>query len=309
MNLKQYLAVMLALFAVAVIIALIPSQEPEPVFARIDYVETKSLSVNTSHVNLQFSIKLTKPEKMENLTLKVKFTDIRTNLLIDEFSKELPEKTGRDYTAVVNCTVRKSHDYLVRILLERDGKVLSRHDMRILGLSSLPPAEKSVEIFVRDADFRLINKSGEHVRVRATYYIDPLANYTVEFHIKAVQLESGVLADESWEERELRKGMTNLVSFSLTLKDGYNYYVVLELWNDGYLIESWKRTLKLNPYKDVEEKSEKEGFRVEDFIVEERTPSPSRYEYDRSPKLAAPGFEVLIAVAAGGVAAWMRRRL
>lgn len=306
MNLKQYLAIMLALFAVAVIIALIPVEKPEPRFTRIDYVETKSLSVNTSHVTLQFRVKMSKPERLENLSLIVKFTDMQTNLLVSEFFKQIPEKTKSDYTAVLNCSVSKSHNYRVRILLEKDGEILATREVRMYGLSSLPPAEKSVDVNVRDADFRLLNKTGEFVRVGVTYYIDIPKNSTVEFHLKAVQLESNVMADDQWVEKELKKDRTNLVSFELTLRDRYNYKIVLELWNAGYLVKSWSHELKLNPEKSSESKVEKEKeFRVEDFITETRVPIPTRYEEKR---FASPGFELLTLVIAGGVALWMRKR-
>lgn len=309
MNLKQYIATITILLIIALIIAVIPAEKPQPKFARIDYVETKALNVNSSHVVLQFSVKISKPEEMKNLTLRVKFVDIQTNLLISEFTESIPEKTKSDYTAILECPVKKTCNYRVRILLEQDGKVLSRHEMRMVGLATLPPAEKSVEISVRDVDFRVLNKTSEFVTVRATYYIDTPNNYTVRFHVKAVQLESNVLADEYWETKSLQKGKTNLVSFLLTLRDGYNYNIVLELWNEDYLIDSWKNYLKFNPDRADREtggEGKEEKFRVEDFIEEERTPVPTEYEYGKRP--ATPGFEAILAIASGGVAMWMRRR-
>ncbi|NOY11390.1 MAG: hypothetical protein GXO67_04770 [Archaeoglobi archaeon] len=266
----------------------------------------RALDVNSSHVTLQFKVKMSKPERLENLSLIVKFTDMQTNLLVSEFSKPIPEKTKSDYTAVLNCSVSKSHNYRVRVLLEQDGETLSMREMRMYGLSSLPPAEKSVDVTVRDADFRLLNKTGEFVRVRVTYYIDTPRNSTVEFHLKAVQLESNVMADDQWVERELQKDRTNLVSFELTLRDEYNYRIVLELWNAGYLVKSWSHELRLNPEKSQESKVEEEkGFRVEDFITETRVPVPTPYEEKR---LASPGFELLTLAIAGGGALWMRKR-
>ncbi len=308
MNLKQYFAIMVILLIAGVIITLIPAGKPHPEFARIEYVETRALDVNSSHVTLQFSVKVSKPEEMMNLSLIVKFVDVQTNLLISEFSERIPEKTKSDYVAVLVCPVKKNYNYAVRIQLERDGKILSRHEMRMLGLASLPPAEKSVEMTVRDVDFRVLNKTGDFVTVRATYYVETPGNYTVRFHVKAVQLESNVLADEYWETKTLQKGRTNLVSFTLSLRDDYNYRIVLELWNEGYLIDSWKDYLKFNPMEETKEQDKVEKFRVEDFVVEEeRTPMPVPSVYREKP-LSAPGFEVALAVIAGGVAVWMRRR-
>ncbi|MBE8540056.1 DUF7490 domain-containing protein [Geoglobus acetivorans] len=297
------------LVILSAIIAAIPMEEEKSSFAYITDVETRAENVNSTHAELNFSIKMTKSKKIDGLYLRIKFFDASTNLLLNEFSRKIPEKTEEYHSESLTCTIAKNHDYRVKITLERDGRIYSTREIRIFGLSTIPPDDEKLEITIKDADFTVTGKSGDRVNITATYYIESLETYEgVRFRVKAVQLESNLLADEFWAERKVESGKTNLIKFNLTLPDKYNYRIVLEVWSKNYITGKRKDVVKFNPKTFKEESSKGDAFRVEDFIREQELRTPVSTPPPYMPR-AAPGFELLTALISGGAILWLRKRI
>jgi len=308
MNWRHYIAIMSALLIISIVISLLPSEKMAYPSVFITEVETKALGVNESHVVLQFIIGISNRNKVDDLTVSLTFTDMNTNLLLYEFKKELKNEKREEFKTTISCAVSKFKDYIVKISVMKDNKTLHTTEKRIIGLKTLPPANRDVSLTVKGVDFRVTGKSDGNVDVKAMYYMESPIDYgSLIFHVKAVQLESNIVADDFWAERGVSKGKTDIVQFNLTLKDGYNYMIVLEVWKEGYLVKSWKDYIKFNP-KEVVRKENKSTFRVEDFVTKEiRTPVPVRQEFVE--RKLAPGFGFLSAILAGGGAIWIIRRL
>ncbi|AIY90406.1 DUF7490 domain-containing protein [Geoglobus acetivorans] len=294
---------------ISAIIAALPMEDEKSSYAYITDVETRAGNINSTHAELIFSVKMTKSKDIEGLYLRIKFFDASTNLLLNEFSRKIPEKTEEYHSENLTCTIAKNHDYRVKISLEKDGRIYSTREISIFGLSTIPPDDEKLEIVIKGADFTVTGKSDDRVNITATYYIESIETYEkVRFRIKAVQLESNLLADEFWAERKVESGKTNLIKFNLTLPDKYNYRIVLEVWSKNYVTGKRENVVKLNPETFKEGSSKEDTFRVEDFIREQelRRPVPTPPPY--MPR-AAPGFELVTAIVSGGAVLWLRKRI
>ncbi|WP_052299994.1 DUF7490 domain-containing protein [Ferroglobus placidus] len=156
---------------------------------------------------------------------------------------------------------------------------------------------------MKDADFAVLGVNDSRVVVLARFYVEALKDYEVLAHVKAVQYESNILADEFWKEAKIEGGKTALVEGNLTLPKDYNYLVKLELWRNGSLLKIWSKPLSFSPTKRIpKNETEKEvKFEITEFV---RTPVPTQIRYE---KKATPGFELLALLISGGVALWRRR--
>jgi hypothetical protein len=290
-------AILLSVFAI----------QPEE-FARFEKVDLKLDSVNDSHAVVGFIFRVHRSEVFENGSIEVAIYDAATGLLTGERTVKLPDKSSKVEEITVRIPFEKDRDYDVVARLLKDSEVLDYERFSIRNLSTLIPENKDIRVIMRDADFILLGSDAETVRVKARFYVESMKNYSLMFHIKVVQYESNVLAAESWMEKTITKGKTNLVESEFEIPRDYNYLVKLEVWREGSLLKSWGRQLILAPTKVIPEgmKEEKAEFEVEKFI-RPVTPSPEEIKYSPAPG-GVPGFEILIAVLSiGGVAVWMRK--
>jgi len=294
--------VLATLVAIGVIAATIPlffdvsAQLPGSMW--IESVDMRLAGVNDSHAVLSFSIKLSRNTNAEILT---KTYDSTTNLLIGETLIVVEGREGN-----VTLCLEKDKDYNVLFQLRSKGEIVDRKGFSVRGLSTLIPTEKEIKVELRDVDFQILGVSDTSVIVKVVMYLQSLANYSdIVFHIKAVQFESNVLADEGWISKALEAGKTEIVEHNLSVPKGHNYLIKIEAWRSETLLKAWNKPLNLAPTKVIAEsqKEEKVKFQVTDFLRE--TPAPT-LAYSKS---TIPGFEVLFAlVAIGGVSLWLMRK-
>lgn len=296
---KLVLTFLIAILIIAVAIPIfvdISAQPPGAVW--IENIDMKLLNVNESHAVLVFSLKLSKETKAEILT---KIYDSMTNILLKE---TLIRAEGKECNATL--TLEKDRDYNVIFQLISNGEVLDRRGLNVRGLSTLLPAELELKLELKDVDFRVTRLLDGNVEVRATLYLESMRDYDdVLFHLKAIQFDSGILADERWLLKALRSGKTEIVEINVTVPLDYNYLIKIEAWRSETLLKSWSKTLNLAPTKKIPEnyKEERVKFEVTDFLKEAPVSTPY------TPTAKIPGFEVLFALAAlGGVALWLKRR-
>jgi hypothetical protein len=192
--------------------------------------------------------------------------------------------------------------------------------MSLRGLDTLLPKEKELKMTLKDVDFQILNVFDNVTTIRARFYVEAMEDYDdAVFHIKAIQFESNVLADERWMEVSVEKGKTLLVESNLTVPKDYNYLVKLEVWRNDALLKTWGKGLNLAPTKRVPENvtEERVKFEVSQFVktpmpmytptpLPVPTPTPTPEYAKVQPK--APGFEILLAMLAiGGAILWRRR--
>jgi PGF-CTERM protein len=125
----------------------------------------------------------------------------------------------------------------------------------------------------------------------------------------ARQADSNIVADRvAVPVGEIAAGRTASPSASLTVPDGYNYYLNAVLWKDGAVVGSARSAANLDPSEtlSVNETRREVGLSVSDF---ESDPSKSK---DGGTVTASdggqPGFTALAGIAALLVAGALARR-
>ena len=323
MNARVVAISIILLFAIAVLLPFfvkIPAEEaPEREFVRIGDIEIEAVKINDSHADIKFLVSIYRSKTVTNASLIVSVYDMDTNLLLRKVELQIPEK-GDEGLQELNTTIsfEKDKTYNIGFRLEKDRKIADTRWMSLKGLDTLLPKEKELKMTLKDVDFQILGVSGNLTTIRARFYVEAMENYSdAVFHIKAIQYESNVLADERWMNVDVEKGKTLLVESNLTVPKDYNYLVKLEVWRNDALIKTWSRGLNLAPTKKVPENvtEEKVRFEVGQFVKKPAyTPAPMpvptptpQYVPERKPQ--TPGFEILLAMLAiGGAILWRRRR-
>jgi len=329
MNGKVVAATIAVILLLAVILPLFVEDvfKPEKVYER-EYLEIKNIDVkaekiNDSHAEMKFLISLYRSESVKNASLIVGVYDKKTNILLERIWTEIPEK-GDEGLSEVNVTIalEKDRSYNIRFELRKDNKLLAVRGMSLSGLETLVPKSKELKMTLKDVDFEIAGVDNGRAVIKARFYIETLENYDdITFHIKAIQHESNVLANESWiEMQSVEKGKTLLVETIFSVPKDYNYIVKLEVWRNGAMLKTWSKGLNLAPTRTVPEdvKEERVKFEITEFMkpTPHPTPMPTPME-DRypvpgvareAPGEAMPGFEIITVVLAGGVILWMMRR-
>ena len=272
-----------------------------PEFARFKEIDLKLVRVNDSHAEIQFLFELDRSEVLRNASIELKIYDVATSLLIGEKNVKLPNKGNK---VSINSSFEKDRDYMLKIRLMKDGKVLDARSLTLRNLNTLIPEEKSVKVLLKDVDFILLGSGGDRVLIKSRFYLESMHDYNITFHVKVIQYESNVLAAEKWIRSKIEKGKTNLIEAEFDIPQNYNYLFKLEVWRNGSLLKSWSRPLNLAPTKKIPEsvKEEKVKFEVEKFVT---TPYPRPNPQAKAPRM--PGFEIVIAALAMGIA-WRRFR-
>ena len=325
MNGKAVAALVAAIFLFAALLPLFTNvfaeeRMPETEFVEIRDIEMKVDSVNESHAEITFIASIYRSEIVKNATLIVSVYDKRTNLLLDKLAVEIAEK-GKKGLSELNVTLsfEKDRDYRIAFEVRKNNMPVQKKEMGLRGLETLIPPEKELKLILRDVDFEIAGVENNKAVVKARFYIETMRDYEdITFHVKAVQYESGVLANESWIElQKVEKGKTLLVESVFSVPKDYNYLVKTEAWRNGAMLKTWSRALNLAPTKALPENvtEEKVRFEVEEFVkgyprsVATPAPMPTRTPpmqgYVEKP---TPGFEILAAIAAGGAVLWMRKR-
>ncbi len=308
MNSKVVVASLIAISCVALLLPLFADvKREERVFARIENVDVKVSDVNDSHVTLNFEITLRRPKVLVNSTILAKVYDSKTNVLLTEVSKSVPERSRSEFCEeVVPISFEKSRNYRVVLSVMKDYKLLDARELKLANLDTLVPEDKALKVVLKDADFEVRSVKNGEATIFVRFYVESLRNYNAVAHIKAVQYESNLLADDVWKEVTLESGKTTLIEGNLSVPKDYNYLVKLELWKKGSLLKTWSKPLNLAPTKRIPENvTEREvKFEIEEFV---RTPVPvEKIEYAEKGK-AMPGFEAILLLLSGGVVLWRRR--
>ncbi|AEA47862.1 DUF7490 domain-containing protein [Archaeoglobus veneficus] len=320
MNGKIVAAIIAAIFIFAALLPLFTNvfaeeRKPEREFVEIRNIEMKVDRVNESHAEITFIVSIYRSELVKNATLIISVYDRQTNLLLGKKAVDIAEK-GDEGLSELNITLpfEKDRDYRIAFEIRKDNMPIQRKEMGLRGLETLVPPDKELKLVLKDVDFEITGVYGNKAIVKARFYIETMRDYDdVTFHVKAVQYESGVLANESWIElQKVEKGKTLLVESVLSVPKDYNYLVKIEAWRNGAMLKTWSKALNLAPTKTLPENitEEKVRFEIEEFVKGYRpvaTPAPTTpVVYER--KAQAPGFEILAAIAAGGAVLWMRKK-
>ncbi len=259
--------------------------------------------VNDSHATLEFIVTVYRSEIVKNATLRIYVYDRGTNLLLRRYEVKIPERRTEGLNEIdATLSFEKDRSYRLKFLIVKDNKIADARIMSLSGLDNLIPKDKRLKVTLKDVDFQVVGVNDGKVNVRVRFYVQSLEDYNdTTFHVKAIQAESNVLADESWLRTDIHKGKTAIIESNLTVPKDYNYVVKLEAWRNGSLLKTWIEYLNLAPTKTIpkETTEKKVKFEVSEFV---RTPEPIPYT-----KTKAPGFEITACTIALAIALIWRK--
>jgi len=257
-----------------------------------------------------------------NLTVTFRAIDLESGLLTTTTTVAVPPIEG-DREVPVNGTLRvpRSGGYRVEAIVYHDGRRLTSADRRVTGVSALEPpyAVSPVEFHrFRATDqpaiaYRIDSVENGSVGLAVTTYLTNAGDAPaggLRLVLQARQADSGIVADGTAVTiGTIAPGRTATPEASLTVPDGYNYYLDAQLWADGVIVGTARAAANLNPTEtlSVNRTRRTVGLEVSDFRSsrEKRTAAPSGTAVASG---GQPGFTVGLAVLALlALALWTRR--
>lgn len=289
-----------------------------PAFFSIREVDVKPVEVTSSQIEVNVTAYIDHYKgTAKNATMLIRAINSNTGLLETEISAPIPASDDeKTVTSSANLKVDRNGNYDFKILLYDNGTIRDSGSVGIRGLNALTPAVKNIGVTVSNIDFVVTGTSEGRATIRSDIYLEnreasPSGN--MNMIVKARQAESNLLADKrSSETGVIPAEATAVRSVQLDMPDGYNYMIVVELWNGDVLVNTWEKPLMLAPTKTVPKESVEKNLNIEvsKFVREGGSmPVPTMTpSYAETPKKQQPGFEAIAAIAAFILVIVLRRR-
>jgi PGF-CTERM protein len=261
----------------------------------------------------------------ENVTVLLRAVDTERGVVEATREIDVGAVTGDRETAVDgNVTVPRSGNYRIETVVFADGQRVAQGHTDVEGVGSLHPVTfqefesaagmaplPSVEYTVSDA-------GGNRTTLDVAAYVtntDAERAEGVDVVLVARQAESNIVADrETVEVGSIGAGRTVTPNASLTVPDGYNYYLDAMILRDDVLITSTRAPATLEPGQNFSAPVDEGGdelqvseFEADDESAAEETVTDGG-DSARSDGGGQPGFGVAAAVLAIVGATLLRRR-
>lgn len=263
-----------------------------------------------------------------NVSVLFRAVDLESGLVETTRRISVGEVRGDTEVAVDgNLSVARRGGYRIETILYRDGERIDEGGKEVRGLSALQPeyTQSAVEFHRFDgyrlgADLPVIEYTVNDVENNRTT-LDVSAYLTntgdvaagdLRLVFKVRQADSYIVADEATVDvGQVRQGRTVSPSASLTVPDGYNYYLDAVLWKDGVIVGTERSVANLNPTETLSANETKReiGLQVSEFESDDRDErSKPTAAADEASSGGTPGFGIGVAVAALAGAALLKRR-
>ena len=296
----------------------VPEQKPyqPPSYLTIREVDVKPLSVTDSYVDINITAYLNHAGgKSNNASMTVRAINRDAGLLINQGHTSIPD-TEFDKTISVyqNLRIDRDKNYELRIFLFDNGSVTDSGTINIQGLSILIPESKDNKIVMSNIDFIVSGVDANRVSINPDIYLENTGSEiskNLKLIVKAREADSNLLADKTTSETgEIKSEATVIKTVQLKVPDKYNYMVVVELWNDDILTNTWEKPVLLAPTKTLPKESQekkvnievskfvREGQSEQKMTVPTYTPPPYAPMATSAEGPKEPGFEMLIGIIA-----------
>ncbi len=313
--------VLLLVFVGAVVAAVAPGvfdedDRPGSVSTSIQEVDLEAGEVSGGSAELVSITRLWSDSDVEeDVRLVVRATSTETGLLEDESNVSVDRLHGGRETEVrVPVVVDRMGGYELDVVLYIDDDRASERTVRVSGVGSLTPAHLESDVGFHDfyglpsTEFSVSDAAGGSVDLEVSTYLSNSGDSSeeVEVRVKARQAESNILASEARGEVTVQPTTTEAVDATLTVPDGYNYYLDAEIWSNGNVVDTHRTVANLDPTREIDVNvTERDvGLEIEDFEEDEelRRLREERQrlaeQRDSEPDEAQPGFGVAAALAA-----------
>ena len=285
------------------------------------HLQTEDSTIDVTSVpgrtaNLQLDTRLVhRGGPARNVTMEVRAIDDDSGLLEDQVRQSVGTITEeRTVSVLTNLSVEREGDYRIETIVYEDGNRVERGTRTIRNVQALQPdyADSTIQFeryenspadiptITVDPETTAENRSRLSVTAALTNGGDTSAG-DVTLRLRARQTESNVIADQAQQEiGSIGPGRTVEPNATLTVPDGYNYYIDAILLSDGVVVDTTIGVANLDPTRAVEanETREEIEFDTGDFADEPTTPEPDRPEPEATTVGSGPGFGVGVALVA-----------
>ena len=268
--LASILIISLLILVIGRDVIFVQQQEYKPSsYLTIREVDVKPLDITDSFVDINITAYLNHAGgKTNNASMIVRAINRDAGLLINQGSTSIPE-TEFDKTILAHQNLRIDRDknYELRIFLFDNGSVQDSGTINVQGISTLTPKSKDNKIVLNNIDFIISGVDASRVSINPDIYLEntgPEISKNLKLIVKAREADSNLLADKTTSETgEIKSEATIIKTVQLKVPDKYNYMIVVELWNDDILTNSWEKPVLLAPTKTMPKESQEKKVNIE----------------------------------------------
>lgn len=283
---------------------------PDEPPARLDVTETTIATAEVTAESATFEVTSFVRHRggsAENVSIVVRATNDESGLVADSVERDIGtlEPDG-ERTVDTSITVPREGSYVVQTILYVDGDRVDVARATVSGVKALTPphAETSIEFhdfYERPSvEYTIESVDDAHATLSIQSYLTNTGNSAesgLQLQVTARQADSNVVAARSTVTvGSIEAGRTVTTGTTLTVPDGYNYYLDAVLWRDGVVLDTTRAAANLDPQEtlDVDEARADVAFEASDF--ESETPRDVREPVPETEPESQPGFGVAVAV-------------
>jgi len=291
------------------------------------YIDAHDISGRT--VTLSLSSRLEhRGGTAENVTVETRAIDTETGLVETTERQSLGNVSGdRDVPFTTNLTVERAGSYRIETRVFANEQRQTGHRGTVSNLGALTPesARSSIgfhefgnaNVPLEAISYRILSVEDNRTRMEVTTYLTNTGDEAtggLDLRLRARQADSNVIADESTiRVDEIRPSRTETVTTTLTVPDGYDYWLDGILSVDGVIVATESSVADLDPEERLSknETTRDVGFQSDDFVEEEPEEQEQMQETAQAERgttsESGPGFTAVAAVVALLVATVIRR--
>lgn len=290
------------------------------------YIDAHDISGQTVTLSLESRLRH-RGGTVENVTVETRAIDTETGLVETTERQSLGGISGnRDVPFTTNLTVERAGSYRIETTVFADERRQTGHRGRVSNLGALTPESARSPIEFHDfgsanvpleaISYRILSVENNRTQIEVTTYLTNTGDEPtggLDLRLRARQADSNVIADESTIRiGEIRPSRTETVTTTLTVPDGYDYWLDGILSVDDVIVATESSVADLDPQETLTEDEETRdtGFESDDFVEEETemARTDTREEMGTS-GASGPGFTAVAAVVAVLIATALRRYL
>lgn len=253
--------------------AIVNTQEyiyKNPSYLNIREVDVRPIEVTSSFADINITAYISHSGgKTNNASMLIRAIDSNTGLLNSQESSHIPD-IGLEKTLIVSQDIKieRNGNYDLKILLFDNGTISDSGTVNIRGINILTPQSKKSGIIANNIDFFVGGTSAGKVDIKPEIYIEntgPEVSENLKLIVKAREADSNLLADRiTTETGSIKSEKTAIIKeVQLRVPDEYNYMIIVELWKDDALINTWEKPVLLAPTKTVPKGNQEKKINIE----------------------------------------------
>lgn len=286
----------------------------EPASLNIREVDVKPIEITSSFVNINITTYINhRGGETNNASILIRAIDSNTGLLNSQIYAYIPKTEKEDIEKILivsqNLKIDRNGNYDLNLLLFDNNSLLDSGSISIRGINILTPQSKKSYIGINNIDFFVGGVSTGKVNIKPQIYLEntgPAPSENLRLIVKAREADSNILADETNTDTGIIGNEKTVVKeVQLNVPDEYNYMVIVELWKNDTLINTWEKPILLAPTKAIPKESQEKKVNIEvsKFVREGQvqmpgvtTPPYAPVHAEATPTPKEPGFETIGAI-------------